>query len=217
MTPLPRWAKLSLIAGGLAAAVGALYGLGVAIDSNLVRFGALMLAAGTFLPFPADTFVLAAAADHPAAQVGIVGGAANTAAVLVERWWLLALVDHPAFDRIRRFFDQNRWVALTERNMFVALVVGGATFIPFEPFRLVAALRRYPVGRYAAATLLSRGCRYYVLAVAGSALFEVGLLQQAIWITLALFAFGLWRSAVRIRRQRRERTDGDDPLPTSSE
>ena len=78
--------------------------------------------------------------------------------------------------------------------------MGGATFIPFEPFRLIAVLSDYSTWRYGLATFLSRGGRYYVLALLGSALLDVGLLQQAIWITLALFAVGLWRSVARLVR-----------------
>ena len=101
---------------------------------------------------------------------------------------------------MRRFFAGNRLVDLTDRNMFLALMVGAASFIPFEPFRLIAVMRDYSQVKYFLATGLARGTRYYVLASVGSALLEVGFLQQAIWITLGLFAFGLWRSAVRLIR-----------------
>ncbi|MEM8924270.1 MAG: hypothetical protein AAGD35_12280 [Actinomycetota bacterium] len=189
---------------GLAVAVAVLavglWWVGVAADEPLVWFAGLMVGATTFVPLPADTFVLNASARLDPLTIGLVGGGINAAMVLVERRWVIAFVDHPAFERFVAFFDTNRLVQLTQRNMFLALVFGGATFLPFEPFRLIAVLTDYPQLRYAVATFLSRGGRYYVLALAGSALLEVGFLQQAIWITLVLFAIGLWRSAVRLLR-----------------
>jgi hypothetical protein len=92
----------------------------------------------------------------------------------------------------------------TERNLFWGLLVGGASFIPFEPFRLVAVLRGYSPVRYGLVTFVSRGGRYYVLALVGTALLDVGFLQQAIWLTLGLFLIGLWRSAAKLARSGRE-------------
>ena len=188
-----------------------LYLVGRSTGDPLVRFIGLMVGASTFVPLPADTFVLAVSDDLPAVVVGVVGGLINATMVLVERVWIVALVDTPAFDRMRKFFDTNRLVALTERNMFLALVVGGASFIPFEPFRLIAVMRNYSVIKYFIASFLARGGRYFVLASIGSALLQIGLLQQAIWLTLALFVLGLWRSAVRLIRGTRGIDDDDEP------
>ena len=205
--------RLVAIAATAAIVALTLYLVGRSAGSPLVRFMGLMVGATTFVPLPADTFVLAASADLSAPVVGLVGGLINATMVLVERLWILALVDSPSFDRLRRFFATNRLVELTDRNMFLALMIGGATFIPFEPFRLVAVMRRYSPVRYFVATFVGRGGRYFVLASVGSALLDVGLLQQAIWITLVLFAFGLWRSAVRLVRGTRAIDDdlGDRP------
>jgi membrane protein YqaA with SNARE-associated domain len=202
-----RRRKLVGIAVAVAVVAVTFYAIGRATGSTLVGFIGLMISATTWVPLPADTFVLAASAELPAAVVGVVGGLINATMVLVERQWVLALVDSPSFDRVRRFFAANRLVDLTERNMFVALVVGGASFVPFEPFRLVAIMRDYSPVKYFLATFIGRGGRYFVLASLGSALLDIGLLQQAIWVTLALFAFGLWRSAVRIIRGSRAMDD----------
>ncbi len=200
---------------GIAAVVAVssltLYLVGRSVGDPLVRFIGLMIGATTFVPLPADTFVLSVSDDLPAVVIGVVGGLINASMVLVERAWILALIDTPSFDRMRRFFDTNRLVALTERNMFVALAVGAASFVPFEPFRLIAVMRGYSPVKYFLATFLARGGRYYVLASVGAALLGVGLLQQAIWLTLVLFAFGLWRSAVRLLSGTRELDDEHDP------
>ena len=165
-----------------------------------------MVGATTFVPLPADTFVLSAAASSPALAIGVIGGLINATVALVERAWVVNLIDSPRFARFRDFFGTNRFVAWTERNMFLALIVGGASFLPFEPFRLVAALTSYPTIKYFLATLIGRGCRYFVLALAGSTLLEIGFLQQAIWISLALFLFGLWRSGLKLFRGSQTKT-----------
>ena len=199
-----RKLRLFGIAAGAAVVSLTLYLVGVSTGNTLLRFMGLMVGATTFVPLPADTFVLSASASLSPVVIGVVGGLINATMVLVERVWILALIDSPAFDRMRRFFAANRVVELTDRNMFLALIVGAASFIPFEPFRLIAVMRGYSPVKYFLATGLARGTRYYVLASVGAALLEVGFLQQAIWITLGLFAFGLWRSAVRLVRGTRE-------------
>ncbi|MEM9133624.1 MAG: hypothetical protein AAGE88_14835 [Actinomycetota bacterium] len=195
-----RSTELVAIALAIAALAVGLWFAGRALDSPVLSFSGLMVGATTFVPLPADSFVLDAAEDNAALTIGLVGGIINATVVLVERRWILTFVDHPAFDRFARFFENNRLVRLAERNMFLSLLLGGATFVPFEPFRLVAVMRRYSPVRYWIATFVSRGGRYYVLALVGQALLEVGFLRQAIWITLVLFAIGLWRSAVRLLR-----------------
>jgi membrane protein YqaA with SNARE-associated domain len=212
--PVARQRRRIVTLAGIAAAVAVvsvgLWVLGQALPSPLLRFVGLMTVATTFVPLPADSFVLAASAHVDPVVIGVVGGFVNAAVVLVERRWVLALVDHPSFDRFVSFFDTNRYVALTERNLFVGLLVGGASFIPFEPFRLVAVMRDYSPVRYALATFVSRGGRYYVLAVAGSALLDVGYLQQAIWLSVGLFLVGLWRSGVKLARGGTQRAAPDE-------
>ncbi len=218
---LSRTGKLVGIAAVVGVASIGCWLVGLAIGSVLMAFIGLMTGATTFVPLPADTFVLNASADLDPVVIGVVGGLRNATMVLVERRWILIFVDHPAFDRFAGFFHQNRLVTLTSRNMFLGLLVGGASFIPFEPFRLIAVMADYSPVRYAIATFLSRGGRYYVLALVGSALLEVGFLQQAIWLTLILFFFGLWRSAVRLLRRDdhggAERSDGSEPGPDPDE
>ncbi len=204
-----RLAQLIGIAVVLAAVAIGVYTIGVTTGQTILRFAGLMVGATTFVPLPADTFVLQASADNPALAIGLVGGLINGVVVLIERRWILILVDYPWFDRFRSFFDANRVVAWTERNMFVSLLVGGASFIPFEPFRLIAVVRNYSPIKYFIATCLARGGRYYVLASVGAALLEVGFLQQAIWLTLGLFFFGLWRSALKLIRGAAEQDEAD--------
>jgi len=196
-----RSARLTAIGLALMAVGATVWLTGLVLDVPLVRYAGLMTMGTTFVPLPADTFTLVAAAHDPALAVALVGGIVNTAVVLVERHWILLLLDHPLFDRVRRWFDTNRWVALTDRSMFVTLLVAG--FLFFEPFRLLAVMRRYPPVKYAAATFISRTVRYYALATVGAALFELGYLKPLLVCSLGLFAFGLARSGVKLARERR--------------
>jgi membrane protein YqaA with SNARE-associated domain len=201
ITAPSRHTKLVLIGVTLMAVGAGLWVGGHLSGLSLLRYAGLMTMGTTFVPLPADTFTLAAAADNPALAVALVGGAVNAAVVLLERWWILILVDHPVFDRIRRFFDTNRYVAWTDRSMFVTLLLAGLLF--FEPFRLLAVMRRYPAGKYLVATFLSRTIRYYALASVGAAVFELGYLRPLLVASFGLFTIGLWRSAVRLSRERR--------------
>lgn len=198
MSRLSRVGRLIAVAVAVAVVSVGLWSLGQVFHLSLVRFAGLMTGATTFAPLPADTFVLAASKGDPALVIGLLGGTINAIMVLIERRWILILVDHPAFARFVTFFDDNRLVNLAERQMFLGILIGGATFIPFEPFRLLAVLKHYPPIRYGLATFISRGGRYYVLALAGEALLRVGFLSQALWLSLGLFLVALARSAVKL-------------------
>ena len=215
MSRTSRAADLWNIAGGLAAVAVWLWGLGLVFGSSLLRFIGFMAGACTFLPLPADAYILDAATRHTAFTIGVVGGLVNAAVVLVEREWVLRLVDHPSFDRFREFIGISRWVDRAEDHFFVGLVIGGFSFLPFEPFRLVAVLRHYSRFRYALATFLGRGVRYYWLARAGEVFDDFGVVRWVVWASLAFFAIGVVRSYLRFRRSSpvidlRDRADGDD-------
>ncbi len=194
MSRTSRRNELIAIPLALAVVAFAIWYLGVVLESSLVRFVGFMSGACTFVPLPADAYVLNAAVDNSALAIGLVGGAVNVIAVLAERQWVLRFVDHPSFDRFRLFVGRNKWVDLTEKNLFVGLVVGGFSFLPFEPFRLVAVLRNYSPVRYGLATFLGRGFRYYWLARAGEVFASLGIVKYAVWASLAFFTIGLARS-----------------------
>lgn len=194
-----RPGRLWLIAAALGAVALGLWGLGVLADSPLLRFAGFMAGATTFLPLPADAYVLSASAGNPALALGVVGGVVNAAVALVERRWVLEAARHPVFDRFGEFIGTNRWVDMAQRHLFLGLLIGGFSFLPFEPFRLVAILRGYSPSRYVLATFLGRGFRYYWLARAGSVFAVYGIIRYAIWISLAVFAIGLLRSYFRFR------------------
>lgn len=199
MSRIFRATDLWLIAGALAVAAIGLWVFGAIVDSSLLRFAGFMTGATTFLPLPADAYVLNAAATNPALTIGLIGGAVNAAVALVEREWLLRLARHPIFDRFSEFVGTNRWVDGAQRHLFVALVVGGFSFLPFEPFRLMAVIRGYPPAKYALATFLGRGFRYYWLAKIGAVFAVYGAIKWVVWASLAMFAVGFANSYRRYR------------------
>ena len=206
-----RAADLWLIAGVLGVVAVALWTVGVVADVSLLRFAGFMAGATTFLPLPADAYVLAVSVGSPALAVGLIGGGVNAAVVLVERVWVLRLMRHPVFDRFNEFVGTNRWVDLAQRHLFLGLVLGGFSFLPFEPFRLLAVVKDYGRVRYALATFLGRGLRYYWLARLGMVFDRFGGVKYVVWASLAMFVIGLARSYQRYRAEtRRRRADEGD-------
>ena len=200
-----RAADLWIIAAVLGLVSAALWLVGLVTGSPLLRFAGFMAGATTFLPLPADAYVLAASVDSPALAVGLVGGGVNAAVVLVERAWLLRLMRHPVFDRFNEFVGTNRWVDLAQRHLFLGLVVGGFSFLPFEPFRLMAVVKDYGRFRYSLATFVGRGFRYYWLARLGMVFDGFGGVRHVVWASLAVFVIGLLHSYQRYRDQSRRR------------
>lgn len=202
-----RVAELWLLAGALAVVAVGLWGIGVLVDSSLLQFAGFMTGATTFLPLPADAYVLNASTSNPALTVGVVGGVVNALVVLVERHWILGLARHPIFDRFSEFIGTNRWVDMAEKHLFIGLVVGGFSFLPFEPFRLVAVLRNYSPPLYALATFFGRGFRYYWLARLGAVFAVYGVIKYVVWASLLVFTVGLLRSYLRFRSMEAGRSD----------
>ena len=77
--------------------------------------------------------------------------------------------------------------------MFVALVVGGFSVLPFEPFRLVAVVKNYNSVKYFIATFLGRGARYYILALFGQKFIQYDLLGGMIILSLSGFLWAIYK------------------------
>ncbi len=210
MSRVFRAADLWTIGGGLAAFAVWCWGLGLVFDRSLLQFVGFMAAASTFMPFPADAYVLDAATRHSAVTIGLAGGAVNAGAVLVEREWVLRLAGHPSFDRFKAWVGTNRWLDRVRVHLFLGLVVGGFSFLPFEPFRLLAVVARYDRARYALATFLGRGIRYYFLARIGMVFDRFGVVQYAVYASLTLFFIGAVRSYARFHRSAGEESVSTD-------
>ena len=194
----PR-AELWLIAAGFVVTSLGLWLLGRALDEPLLSFAGLMTIASTFVPMPADAYVIHAAETISPAWIALLGGAINAIAVLGERLFIQRLIDFPIFDRIRNFIGTNRFVTAMEDQMFLGLIVAAASPLPFEVFRFVAVARNYSPTRYALATFIGRGARFYALAAAGGFFAAHGLVPYVVTILIVVFALGLIRSVTRMR------------------
>ena len=204
-----RLAELWLIAGTFAVVSLGLWTAGRIIDEPILSFAGLMTIASTFVPMPADAYVVNVSQHIDPLTVALLGGAINSVAVLGEAAFLNRLIDYPLFDRLRRFVGTNRFADAFERHMFIGLVVTAASPLPFEVFRFIAVARGYSWIRYAVATFIGRGSRYYVLAAAGGALASRDLLPRVVGVLIVLFVIGLAQSIIRFRRADQEQGSVD--------
>jgi membrane protein YqaA with SNARE-associated domain len=79
-------------------------------------------------------------------------------------------------------------VRLFDRAAFGALLIAGVTPIPFFPFRFLVVLDHYPWYRYALAVLISRGIRFYLLALFGNVVEVPNYVIAILFIGLAALA-----------------------------
>jgi len=195
-----RLAELWLIAAAFLIVTFALWGLGRALDEPLLSFMGLMTLGSTFIPMPADAYVVNASKFIDPVTIGLLGGAINALAVLGERAFLDRLIDFPVFDKMTRFIGSNRFVDAMASQMFIGLVVAAASPLPFEVFRLVACARGYDRFKYCLATFLGRGSRYYVLALGTSRFVDDATLPWIVGSLVAFFLIGLLQSIRRFRQ-----------------
>ncbi len=203
----PR-AELMVIAIVFLTVTIGLYALGSTLEQPLVSFAGLMVLASTFVPMPADAYVLQTSETIDPLQIAVVGGAVNAVAVLGERAFLLRLANFEIFGKIKRFIGTSRYLDVFDRHVFVGLVVAAASPLPFEVFRFVAVSRDVSVGLYAVATFIGRGTRFYALALAGSWFVSQGLLTAVVGVLLVVFGLGVVRSIIQARGAQAEQRQG---------
>lgn len=194
MRQFSRRAELFLIGGAFVVISVGVWALGRVFDAPLLSFSGLMVLASTFVPLPADAYVVQTAETLDPIMVAVVGGLINAFAVLGERLFILRLIDYPIFERLKRFVGTNKFLGVLDDQMFLGLAIAAASPIPFEVFRFVAVTRNVNLVTYFFATLIGRGGRFYVLAVAGGWFAAQGILPHVVAFLLVLFALGVVRS-----------------------
>ncbi len=153
-----------------------------------------MILASTFVPMPADAYVVQTAETLDPLTVAAVGGVINAFAVLGERQFIIRLIEYRVFDRVTRFIGTNKYLGIVDRQMFLGLALAAASPVPFEVFRFMAVTRNVNLYTYFFATLLGRGGRFYALALAGGWFAAQGVLQIVVVVLVVLFVVGLGRS-----------------------
>ena len=151
-----------------------------------------MLPSSTFLPFPADTYVLYSSKFFTPINIGILGGLINAVAVIWEKYFIRMVIKNKKFEKFVVFFNELKFTKLASKNLFVVLFVSAFSFIPFEPFRLIAITHNYENKRYFTATFLGRGFRYFLLAYFGKQLIQHDWLMYALLLSLLIFFYGVY-------------------------
>lgn len=163
------------------------------IYSKILEFIALMFLAGTFLPMPADTYVLYMAEFLNPVEVALIGGLVNSLAVIFEKYWLIDLMKFGYFEKFSAFFAKTKFTRYMNKYMFVSLFISAFSILPFEPFRLVAVTKNYNNSKYFLATFLGRGFRYYLLALVGQQFMQYDLLGFILILSLSGFLWGIYK------------------------
>ncbi len=166
---------------------------GLIIYSKLLEFIALMFLASTFLPMPADTYVLYMTEYFSPLSVALIGGMINSLAVIFEKYWIQDLMKFGYFEKFSVFFSHSKFTKYMHKYMFLSLLVSGFSLLPFEPFRLVAVVKNYNNLKYFLATLLGRGLRYYLLALVGRQFMQYDILGFIIILSLSGFLWGIFK------------------------
>lgn len=140
------------------------------LTGDLVFFFFYMTVATSFIPLPDFPLILhlAALGVHPAWLVALVGGLGTCAAGLID---YIAVTELRKLERVEKLL-QHRYYASMEgyfkRIAFLSIVLSGfLVFIPFDPFKLLAATTRYNKYKYVAAVFIGRAPRYYLTAWLG--------------------------------------------------
>lgn len=141
-----------------------------AIVDNLVTYFLFMCVATSFVPLPDFPVILhlAGLGAYPAWLIGLIGGLGTCCAGLID-YIIVAQVR-----RLKRVDEllQHRHYLTMERYFkkiaFLSIVLSGfLVFIPFDPFKLLAATARYDKYKYVAAIFIGRAPRYYLIALLG--------------------------------------------------
>lgn len=192
--------KKTLFWGILFLGISASIGLaGVLLSLSLLEFIGVMSIGSTFIPVPADAYILSFAENHSALFIASLAGFINATVVILEKYWLIEALKYKRFKKLNSFFDNSKYTPLVHKNMFISLLIGGFSPLPFEIFRLIASKVNYNNAKYFLATFLGRGFRYYLLATSSVLLVEVGALSYVIGAILLLFAWGLYKSVKKWR------------------
>ncbi|MAG36513.1 MAG: hypothetical protein CL878_09770 [Dehalococcoidia bacterium] len=170
---------------------------GVYWGQKALEFLGFMLVAGTCLPLPADTYVLHLPLYLTPAFIAVWGGAANTLAVCFERYILAHLLARGWGSHVAAIVQDSHLTRWFGRYPFWILSIGAFSVLPFEPFRFLAVATPYDVKRYALATFLGRGTRYYGLAVFGEWLSGWGWLTPVIMLGLVVYFLGVLGQGLR--------------------
>ncbi len=145
--------------------------------------------------FPAE-FIIAAVPHEPVLLyfakfyspflIALVSAAGTVLAEALNYTAFNYVVDLKSFKKIREGRAVRKTVALFNRAPFLALLIAGATPVPFYPFRFLVVFGHYPLRKYLLAVFLSRTPRFFLLALFGEFLKIPDSLIAVLFIFLIL-------------------------------
>lgn len=110
----------------------------------------------------------------------------SSAATFTEFRWMQGLLSHTSVKKAAEGF---------KKAPFMVIVIAALTPVPFFPFRFLAPLSGYSMGRYVLALSVGRVPRFYLLALLGEALnIRNDVLVGIFVVCLILAVAELWRS-----------------------
>ena len=175
--------------------------MGFVYNKRIIDFIGVMLLGNTFVPVPLDTHVIFSSHFLSPGFIAVFGGVLTGIAVLFEKTYLKMVIKLNKFDKFVIFFSDLKVVKWVERNMFLSIFVSGFSFIPFEPFRLIAVIDNYNNVKYFISTFLGRGLRYYLLAYAGLNFIKYDWLGLLVVLSLFFFFIITFRSYLKRKKR----------------
>ncbi len=172
----------------------AMMGIGFFYSLKVIEFSGFMMLAGTFLPLPADTYIIHLTPYLGVVYIALIGGAFNTIAVLFEKYFVSHLLLSERGEKIKKIFNESKLSLYFTKYPALTLFVTAFSFLPYEPFRFLAITNNYSNVKYSIATFFGRGIRYWVLAVFGNFMAGYGWLAWIIAISLILYFISLFKS-----------------------
>jgi membrane protein YqaA with SNARE-associated domain len=104
---------------------------------------------------------------HPAWIVALVAVVSTVMAEALNYSFFSLFYGVPALRVALDGKTVRKLAELFSRMPFIAIVVAGATPVPFFPIRFLVVMTGYPIWKYLLGVFLSRGPRFYLLALLG--------------------------------------------------
>jgi membrane protein YqaA with SNARE-associated domain len=99
--------------------------------------------------------------------VALVSVVSTTMAEGLNYLFFSLFVGIPALNSALNGKTVKRMGDLFKRRPFLAILIAGATPVPFFPIRFLVVITKYPVEKYLLGVFLSRGPRFLLLAILG--------------------------------------------------
>ena len=170
---------------------------------NMLLFLIYMAVATTFIPLPDFPVILhlAGMGAHPAWLVGLIGGIGTCAAGLID---YIIVAELRRLKRVERLLQNKHYKTMEyyfKKVAFLSIVLSGfLVFIPFDPFKLLAATARYDKYKYVLAIFIGRAPRYYLTAILGEQIrFHPAVLGAAFALLVAIPVFHFLCRKIRDR------------------